>query len=92
MWHHVYPSWHKTAQRCFFFIAVILLITLPVVYGKHHSISSKVLGSVLGVFFAIWIAFSVRLLILFYSVCPARPGSLVLPGAQRGITNNTNHH
>ncbi|KAF9140747.1 hypothetical protein BG015_001528 [Linnemannia schmuckeri] len=59
MWHHVYPHWHKTAQRCFFFLAVILLITLPVVYGKHHSISSKVLGSVLGVFFAIWIAFSV---------------------------------
>ncbi|KAK5805468.1 hypothetical protein F5H01DRAFT_371215 [Linnemannia elongata] len=58
MWHHVYPRWHKTAQRCFFFIAVILLITLPVVYGKHHSISSQVLGSVLGVFFAIWIAFS----------------------------------
>ncbi|KAG0287896.1 hypothetical protein BGZ96_008260 [Linnemannia gamsii] len=58
MWHHVYPPWHKTAQRCFFFLAVILLITLPVVYGKHHSISSKVLGSVLGVFFAIWIVFS----------------------------------
>ncbi|KAG9062011.1 hypothetical protein KI688_006731 [Linnemannia hyalina] len=58
MWHHVYPHWHKAAQRCFSFIAVVLLITLPVVYGKHHSISSKVLGSVLGVFFAIWIAFS----------------------------------
>ncbi|KAF9084292.1 hypothetical protein BGX23_010667 [Mortierella sp. AD031] len=58
MLHHVYPRWHKTAQRCFFIVAVILLITLPVVYGKHHSISSKVLGSVLGIFFALWLAFS----------------------------------
>ncbi|KAK3812563.1 MAG: hypothetical protein J3R72DRAFT_498645 [Linnemannia gamsii] len=58
MLHHVYPHWHKTAQRGFFIVAAILVITLPVVYGKHHSISSKVLGSVLGVFFAIWIVFS----------------------------------
>ncbi|KAF9967902.1 hypothetical protein BGZ70_007767 [Mortierella alpina] len=58
MFKHVYPPWHKTAQRCLFVIAAILCITLPVVYGKHKGISSKTLGAVLGVFFALWLVFS----------------------------------
>lgn len=56
---HVYPAWHKTAQRAFFLVGAVLCITLPVAYGKHRSISSKVLGAVLGVFFALWLLFSV---------------------------------
>lgn len=59
MFKHVYPPWHKTAQRCLFVIAAILCITLPVVYGKHKGISSRTLGAVLGVFFALWLVFSV---------------------------------
>ncbi|KAF9125152.1 hypothetical protein BGW39_007621 [Mortierella sp. 14UC] len=74
MLHHVYPHWHKTAQRGFFIVGAILVITLPVVYGKHHSISSKVLGSVLGVFFAIWIAFS--LIVRFLVPSPIVESSL----------------
>ncbi|KAF9363757.1 hypothetical protein BGX34_003406 [Mortierella sp. NVP85] len=57
MFKHVYPHWHKAAQRCLFIIAAILCITLPVAYGKHH-ISSATLGSVLGIFFGFWLAFS----------------------------------
>ncbi|KAK3823198.1 MAG: hypothetical protein J3Q66DRAFT_331087 [Benniella sp.] len=57
MFKHVYPHWHKSAQRCLFFIAAILCITLPVAYGRHH-ISSATLGSVLGIFFGFWLAFS----------------------------------
>ncbi|CAO3565230.1 unnamed protein product [Mortierella alpina] len=58
MFKHVYPPWHKTAQRCLFVIAAILCITLPVVYGKHKGLSSRTLGAVLGVFFAFWLVFS----------------------------------
>ncbi|KAF9962469.1 hypothetical protein BGZ72_004838 [Mortierella alpina] len=58
MFKHVYPPWHKTAQRCLFVIAAILCITLPVVYGRHKGISSRTLGAVLGVFFALWLVFS----------------------------------
>ncbi|KAG0091309.1 hypothetical protein BGZ93_008900, partial [Podila epicladia] len=65
---HVYPAWHKTAQRAFFLVGAVLCITLPVAYGKHRSISSKVLGSVLGVFFALWLVFS-----LFARFCVPSP-------------------
>ncbi|KAF9916946.1 hypothetical protein BX616_002349 [Lobosporangium transversale] len=58
MFKHVYPPWHKPVQRCLFVIAAVLCITLPVAYGKHHSISSKTLGAVLGVFFGLWLIFS----------------------------------
>ncbi|KAG9327186.1 hypothetical protein KVV02_000902 [Mortierella alpina] len=58
MFKHVYPPWHKTAQRCLFVMAAILCITLPVVYGRHRGISSRTLGAVLGVFFALWLVFS----------------------------------
>ncbi|KAI1314974.1 hypothetical protein EDD11_001458 [Mortierella claussenii] len=75
MFKHVYPSWHKPVQRCIFIIAAVLCITLPVVYGKHGSISSITLGVVLGVFFAIWLAFSlvVRFLVPSPTVEPSLP-------------------
>ncbi|KAG0369135.1 hypothetical protein BGZ54_000249 [Gamsiella multidivaricata] len=57
MFHHVYPPWHKTAQRCLFVVAAVLCITLPVAYGKDR-ISSRTLGAVLGTFFGLWLTFS----------------------------------
>ncbi|KAF9184128.1 hypothetical protein BGZ50_003883 [Haplosporangium sp. Z 11] len=58
MFNHVYPPWHKTAQRCLFLIGAILCITLPVAYGKNKSISSQTLGGVLGTFLGLWLLFS----------------------------------
>ncbi|KAF9402517.1 hypothetical protein BGZ94_004892, partial [Podila epigama] len=55
---HVYPVWHKSVQRAFFVVGAILCISLPVAYGRHRSISSVVLGTVLGIFFAAWLIFS----------------------------------
>ncbi|KAG0078719.1 hypothetical protein BGZ93_002435 [Podila epicladia] len=58
MFNHVYPAWHKTVQRVLFIIGALLCITLPVAYGKRRRISSKTLGIVLGLYFGLWLLFS----------------------------------
>ncbi|GJJ67865.1 hypothetical protein EMPS_00211 [Entomortierella parvispora] len=65
MLQHVYPPWHKPVQRALFVVAAVLCITLPVLYGRHRSVSSGVLGAVLGLYFGCWLLFSlmVRFLI-----------------------------
>lgn len=60
MFNHVYPAWHKPVQRVLFIIGALLCITLPVAYGKRRRISSKTLGIVLGLYFGLWLLFSVR--------------------------------
>ncbi|KAI8600169.1 hypothetical protein EDD21DRAFT_140030 [Dissophora ornata] len=74
MFHHVYPPWHKPVQRCLFVIAAVLCITLPVIYGKNHSISSKALGAILGVYFGLWLVCS--LIIRFFVPSPHTESSL----------------
>lgn len=57
---HVYPPWHSNIQKFLFAVAVILCITLPVLYGEHDSdISSTTVIIVLVLYFCLWIAFSV---------------------------------
>ncbi|KAG0344982.1 hypothetical protein BG005_001538 [Podila minutissima] len=58
MFNHVYPAWHKPVQRVLFIIGALLCITLPVTYGKRRRISSKTLGIVLGLYFGLWLLFS----------------------------------
>ncbi|KAF9323496.1 hypothetical protein BG006_001399 [Podila minutissima] len=58
MFNHVYPAWHKPVQRVLFTIGALLCITLPVAYGKRRHISSKTLGIVLGLYFGLWLLFS----------------------------------
>ncbi|KAK3809103.1 MAG: hypothetical protein JOS17DRAFT_765261 [Linnemannia elongata] len=61
MLHHVYPAWHKPAQKGFFIIAVLLCIALPVVYGssrRPRKVSGRTLGIVLGTYFSLWALFS----------------------------------
>ncbi|KAG0009383.1 hypothetical protein BGZ82_004048, partial [Podila clonocystis] len=58
MFNHVYPAWHKPVQRVLFIIGALLCITLPVAYGKRRRISSKTLGLVLGLYFGLWLLFS----------------------------------
>lgn len=60
MFNHVYPAWHKPVQRVLFIIGALLCITLPVAYGKRRHISSTTLGIVLGLYFGLWLLFSVR--------------------------------
>ncbi|KAF9429050.1 hypothetical protein BGZ76_001917, partial [Entomortierella beljakovae] len=48
MFTHVYPAWHKPAQRGFFVVAAILCITLPAIYGSSHKprkISATAMGT-----------------------------------------------
>jgi hypothetical protein len=56
---HVYPPWHSRVQKGVFVVAVILCITLPVVYGEHEGISSTAVIAVLLLYFGLWAAFSV---------------------------------
>ncbi|KAI8599431.1 hypothetical protein EDD21DRAFT_379903 [Dissophora ornata] len=58
---HVYPAWHKPAQRVLFLIGAILCITLPVIYGtsrRPRKISARSMGIVFGVYFGLWAVFS----------------------------------
>ncbi|KAF9095795.1 hypothetical protein BGX23_012623 [Mortierella sp. AD031] len=62
MLQHVYPAWHRPAQKGFFVIAVGLCIALPVVYGSSRrlrKISARTMGIVLGIYFGLWALFSV---------------------------------
>ncbi|KAF9098363.1 hypothetical protein BGX27_000807 [Mortierella sp. AM989] len=72
--HHVYPLWHKTAQRYLSVIAAILCIAFPVAYGEG-SISSETLGAVLGIYFGLWLVFSliVRFLVPSPNFEPSLP-------------------
>ncbi|KAF9350020.1 hypothetical protein BGX26_011750 [Mortierella sp. AD094] len=74
MFKHVYPSWHKTAQRFLLVIAAALCVALPVAYGVD-SVSSAALGAVLGAYFGLWLAFSliVRFLVPSPNVEPSLP-------------------
>ncbi|KAI9240506.1 MAG: hypothetical protein BYD32DRAFT_408314 [Podila humilis] len=68
MFNHVYPAWHKPVQRVLFIIGALLCITLPVAYGKRRRISSKTLGLVLGLYFGLWLLFS--LIVRFFVPSP----------------------
>ncbi|GJJ76166.1 hypothetical protein EMPS_08525 [Entomortierella parvispora] len=68
MFGHVYPAWHKPAQKAFFVLGVILCIALPVAYGskrRRRPFKAAVMGAVLGVYFGLWLLFTlvVRFLI-----------------------------
>lgn len=56
---HVYPPWHSRVQKGVFVVAVILCITLPVIYGERKAISSTAVIVVLLLYFGLWAAFSV---------------------------------
>lgn len=56
---HVYPPWHSRVQKGVFAVAVILCITLPIVYGVHKAISSTAVIVVLLLYIGLWAAFSV---------------------------------
>ncbi|KAF9344791.1 hypothetical protein BGX26_003906 [Mortierella sp. AD094] len=61
MFNHVYPAWHKPAQKAFFFFAAILCITLPAIYGsqrKPRRISPEGMGVIFGVYLGLWALFS----------------------------------
>ncbi|KAF8979599.1 hypothetical protein BGZ46_005213 [Entomortierella lignicola] len=61
MFSHVYPAWHKPAQKVLFFIAAVLCISLPAIYGssrKPKKISAVTMGTVFGVYFGLWAIFS----------------------------------
>ncbi|KAG0316472.1 hypothetical protein BGZ99_006865 [Dissophora globulifera] len=61
MLNHDYPAWHKPAQRALFLIAVVLGISLPVIYGssrKPRRISAQAMGAILGAYFGLWAVFS----------------------------------
>ncbi|KAG0079517.1 hypothetical protein BGZ93_000397 [Podila epicladia] len=55
---HVYPPWHSQVQKGVFVVAVILCITLPVIYGERKVISSTAVIVVLLLYFGLWAAFS----------------------------------
>ncbi|KAF9299517.1 hypothetical protein BGZ74_008893 [Mortierella antarctica] len=55
---HVYPPWHSRVQKGVFVVAVILCITLPVIYGERKAISSTAVIVVLLLYFGLWAAFS----------------------------------
>ncbi|KAI1313045.1 hypothetical protein EDD11_002750 [Mortierella claussenii] len=62
MFKHVYPAWHKPAQKILFVIAAILCITLPALYGssrKPRRISAQTMGAIFGLYFGLWLLFSV---------------------------------
>lgn len=64
MFGHVYPAWHKPAQKAFFVMGAILCIALPVAYGskrKPRPFKASVMGAVLGVYFGLWLLFTVSL-------------------------------
>ncbi|KAG0364076.1 hypothetical protein BC939DRAFT_502957 [Gamsiella multidivaricata] len=77
MFKHVYPAWHKPAQRVLFVIAAIFCITLPAIYGssrKPRKISAKAMGAVFGVYFGLWALFS--LLVRFLVPSPKTESTL----------------
>ncbi|KAF9320412.1 hypothetical protein BG003_006205 [Podila horticola] len=74
MFNHVYPAWHKPVQRVLFIIGALLCITLPVAYGKRRHISSTTLGIVLGLYFGLWLLFS--LIVRFFVPSPRVESSL----------------
>ncbi|KAF9162050.1 hypothetical protein DFQ26_003902 [Actinomortierella ambigua] len=55
---HIYPPWHKPAQRFLFALGAIILITLPAVYGTTDAISSEALALILALYFGFWFVFS----------------------------------
>lgn len=62
---HIYPQWFHRVQKVFFIVAVALLFTLPVLYGREKiDLTSTEVIVIFVLFFLLWAIFSASISIL----------------------------
>jgi hypothetical protein len=68
---HIYPWWFHRVQKLFFIVAVALLITLPVLYGRQKiDLTSTEVIVIFVLFFLLWAIFSASIFQFFGLTLP----------------------